>query len=344
MLSRIGYVLAALVVVAVALACLAWTALEPPALPVPPRGVVVIKDVTLVNPGLGRSAHVDITVRNGVIATIEPTTARASRSDIRCPGCFALPGLIDMDARFPVNARIGTDRSAAMVYLRHGVTTLRVTDPLTRDVVALRDAVSLGRVPGPRILPCAGANVRGGERASCGADLNLPDSSTPNADLSAITRTAVEQHAAYTPLLNPANRALVQSLFKAGVPIYAGSGRVGGWDLKHQMFQLSQMGATPEAVLVTATTSPGRFWSDATYGQIAIGLPADIVLYRSDPTVSLGNLETEETIVADGRVYSERELKTWCERYRRHFGGWLYQMMMFGRLHAPYVEGMKPVD
>ena len=40
-LSRIGYVLAALVVVAIALACLAWTALEPPALPVPPRGVAV---------------------------------------------------------------------------------------------------------------------------------------------------------------------------------------------------------------------------------------------------------------------------------------------------------------
>ncbi|HEX7759826.1 MAG TPA: hypothetical protein VF459_10005, partial [Caulobacteraceae bacterium] len=125
MLSRIGYALATALVALVALACLAWSLLVPPPYPMPPRGGVVIKDVTLVNPGLGRAAHMDITIRGGLIVAIAATTPEVSRNDLRCRGCFVLPGLIDMDARGPDRASLGADRAAALEALRGGVTMVR---------------------------------------------------------------------------------------------------------------------------------------------------------------------------------------------------------------------------
>ncbi len=92
----------------------------------------------------------------------------------------------------------------------------------------------------------------------------------------------------------------------------------------------AELGLTPEQALATATTAPGRFWKDQTHGVLAPGLPADLGLYRQDPTVSLDALESLALVVADGRPYPKADLDAWVARYREHFHGGLYEHVMAG--------------
>jgi len=129
------------------------------------------------------------------------------------------------------------------------------------------------------------------------------------------------------------DRAAVRSFFENGVTVYAGTDTLmpfvaPGAALLEELRNFSELGLAPEQALATATTSAGRFWKDAAYGRIEAGLPADLVLYRSDPSTSLDALDTLELVVADGRVYRKTELDAWVETYRRHFHGWLYTSVM----------------
>ncbi|HWA62439.1 MAG TPA: hypothetical protein VG939_13745 [Caulobacteraceae bacterium] len=319
MLSRLGYGLATLLVVALALACVAWAALEPPALPVPPKALVVIRDVTLVNPGLGRSEHVDITVRDGVIAAIGPAGGKATRADLRCDGCYALPGLIDMSGRVRPDGHVGDERNEALLYLAHGVTAVRDPDAFDRPAAAVRDAIAEGRYPGPRILSC-----QDGRPGACRGELDMPTPPGDEAGRRALAQVALQRQAAYAPHLAAASGAgraeFVRALFRSGTPIYAaGSSASPGASLHAELRAFKALGASDEGALVTATTSPGRYWPETTYGQIAIGLPADLVLYRRDPTRDLTALDSLAYVIAAGRAYPAAQLAAWTARYRRHF-------------------------
>jgi hypothetical protein len=154
MLKSIVRVLAVLIVVAIGSAVLVWRGLEPPKLPVPPRGGITVKDVTLINPGEGRIAHADIRIEDGVIRSIAPATPGRSESDVRCDGCFALPGLIDMHAHLPPRAAIGNERLFALLFLANGVTTIREMGSSDGAAYAIRDEIQAGEYPGPRVISC----------------------------------------------------------------------------------------------------------------------------------------------------------------------------------------------
>jgi imidazolonepropionase-like amidohydrolase len=315
-LSRLGYWVGTAIVIVLAGACLYWAFLQPPAVRTPRReGVTVIKDVTLVNPGLGRSPHVDIYIRDGVIAAIGPTTARRSRDDLVCAGCYALPGLIDMGATLTAAAHVGDERRSALKLLASGVTAVRETGPAPEPA---HDAIAAGRYPGPRLLPCQ-SHV--GASARCASELALPAAPADPGAVAELVRASMSRQAAYAPRLaaatpDPKRDGLVRALFRAGAPIYAAGAAPDGESLVRELRAIVALGATPEGALVTATTSPGRFWSETTYGQVAIGLPADIVLYRADPTTNLDHLASRQVVIADGRIYPMATLQAWVERYR----------------------------
>jgi imidazolonepropionase-like amidohydrolase len=128
-------------------------------------------------------------------------------------------------------------------------------------------------------------------------------------------------------------RVLLRALFRAGAPVYAGTDTLmpfvaPGAALKQEVRAFAELGLTPEQALVTATTAPGRFWKDRTYGRLAVGLPADVVLYRADPTRSLDALDAIDTVIADGRPYPKVQLDAWVASYSDHFHGWLYRHVM----------------
>jgi hypothetical protein len=138
--------------------------------------------------------------------------------------------------------------------------------------------------------------------------------------------------------------ALIRALHAAHATLYAGTDTLmpfvaPGAALHEEIRNFAGLGFTAEQALATATTAPGRFWKDRSYGRIAVGLPADLLLLRDDPTRALDALETIDTVIADGRIYPKAQLDAWVERYRAHFHAWLYESVMHalvGTLAARY--------
>lgn len=471
MLARIAVkTILALALTMAGAAALVWTELQPPDLPTPDKTAFTIKDVTLINPGETRAKRVDISVVNGIIRAIRPTSAAANIAELRCADCFALPGLMDMHAHMPPLAAVGNERLFSLLFLANGVTTIREMGSADGGAYRIRDAIAAGDYPGPRVISCGRvldgdpptrdnnivvrtpaeglAEVRNavahgarciklynmlkrevvlaiaGEAKRLGvpivahvphsvslldapyiADIQhftgVPEPAAParvgiddysNADfanltdarIKAVVAAALRQGTIHTPALinedvrrtlgdprmfppNPElgvlpsfwtrawhsiwsapntgpnfaiyegfrtrERALLKAMFEANVTIYAGTDTLmpfvaPGAALHDELRNFAAVGRTPEQALITATASPGRFWRDRTFGRIAVGLPADIVLYRSDPTQSLDALEDIDTVVADGRIYPRKTLDGWVARYRAHFHSPHYETVM----------------
>jgi imidazolonepropionase-like amidohydrolase len=467
---RIVRVLAILLAVLAATAAGVWIGLQPPALPVPPRGSFTVKDVTLVNPTADRREHVDVRIEAGVIRAVEPTVPGHGPGDVVCAGCTALPGLMDMHAHLPPRAAVGNERLFALLFLANGVTTIREMGSADGAAYTIRDAIEAGEHPGPRVVSCGRvldgdpptrpnnvvlrapeegrAAVREAARhgARCiklynmlardvvlaiadeaaraglpivahvphsvslteagyvadvahftgvpipsdpalrGRDdyLNADFANVSDARIAEVVAAALRLGTVHTPAVineearrtladeerwppDPQlallpdfwrtvwhgiwiapnrgakertyedylerERALLRALFRAGAPVYAGTDTlmpfvVPGAALREEIRNFAELGLTAEQALATATTSPGRFWKDRQYGRVDAGLPADLVLYRADPTRSLDALDAVDTVIADGRVYPKALLDAWLERYREHFHGWLYRHVM----------------
>jgi cytosine/adenosine deaminase-related metal-dependent hydrolase len=122
---------------------------------------------------------------------------------------------------------------------------------------------------------------------------------------------------------------MVAALFRAGVRIHAGTDvgnpfLVPGASLHEELHQLVAAGLTPEEAWLTATRWPGEFLHQPGLGTVAPGAPADLLLFREDPTRDLEALATLEAVVADGRLYSREALDEALEASQRVYRGWLY--------------------
>ncbi len=64
------------------------------------------------------------------------------------------------------------------------------------------------------------------------------------------------------------------------------------------------------------------------YGRIEPGAPAELVIFREDPTRSLDALDTILGVVRDGRLYTREMLDDQLDRYRNHFENSLYEALL----------------
>ena len=95
-------------------------------LTVPPAHRLIFNDVTVINPGRDTTPQQTVTIASGRIASITGADPTPKTSEtMACRGCFVLPGLIAMPVHFP-NAP--EHRLFALLFLAHGVTTVRDTD------------------------------------------------------------------------------------------------------------------------------------------------------------------------------------------------------------------------
>jgi len=150
--------IATVVVLAAAAAVLYWM-LQPPApLPVPDRGVI-IDHVTVIQPGEGRRADQTLAVSDTTIDAIAPSDGATGPY----AGMYVLPGLINMHAHHPPqNIPVARDLFP-LLFLMHGVTAVRdAGDVDGKTVLSLREAITKGAMPGPRIFAC-GPFVEGTE-------------------------------------------------------------------------------------------------------------------------------------------------------------------------------------
>ena len=129
-----------------------YASLRPlPAAPAPPQGAF-FSDVTLIEPGVGRSEHRSLRVEGERIAEIGPAQSAA---DDAFRGAYLLPGLNDLHVHFAPTAIPAQTELFALLLLRHAVTGVRDAGDI--DGTASEPARRIGadaRFPGPRVLAC----------------------------------------------------------------------------------------------------------------------------------------------------------------------------------------------
>jgi imidazolonepropionase-like amidohydrolase len=124
----------------------------------------------------------------------------------------------------------------------------------------------------------------------------------------------------------------VRALHAAGARVYAGSDVlnpfvVPGESLHRELALLVEAGLTPEEAWVAATSAPGELLGRRglpNLGVLVPGAPADLLVFREDPTRDLAALASLEAVIADGRLYSREALEEQLARYRAYADGWLF--------------------
>ncbi len=127
-------------------------ALVPPVVPVPPKQDRVISYVTVLNPGKPLLPNQTIEIRGGVITAIRP--AIASDPAPMCEGCIVMPGLIDSHVHFPPALLPGNQEIFALMYLAHGVTSVRDVGQADGSVPDLAARLNAGELAGPHMYRC----------------------------------------------------------------------------------------------------------------------------------------------------------------------------------------------
>ena len=422
--------------------------LRPPPFEPPERGAV-LADVVVVEPGRSRAEHQTIRVSDGRIVAIEP--AGAGSTD-EFAGSYVLPGLVDMHVHHPPDTLLGDVELFGLLFLAHGVTTVRDTGNFDGAVLASRRRVRRGESVGPRTFACGPildgdppvwpgsrvvatpedgrAAVR--ELARDGVDCikvydhverpvldaihdaaesaGLPvvghvprgigfrearlddvqhltgvleegETELSESRLRSVITTSLVLDTAHTPTLttwertarladyeqlrdDPAARVLPRSfrdvlwdpahdprfrhrtpeqwrssreapenarrvtrrLREAGVRLLLGTDTMvpfvfPGSSLHDEMREFEKVGFTPEEIWEMATVRAGEALREPLLGRIVPGAPADLLVFRADPTVDLSHLESLEAVVADGRLYRIADLREALARRRIHFEG-----------------------
>ena len=106
---------------------------------------------------------------------------------------------------------------------------------------------------------------------------------------------------------------VVRGLHETGVILLAGTDlgtpfQVPGISLHDELSLLVKAGLSEMDALQAATRNPARAFGLVDQGTIERGMRADLVLLDANPLVSIENIRTVRTVVANGRVYDRREL------------------------------------
>ena len=125
----------------------------------------------------------------------------------------------------------------------------------------------------------------------------------------------------------------VRKLHDGGVAIHTGSDTlvafvVPGASLHRELRLLVDAGLRPEAALALSTRDSAQFLGVPRLGELAPGAPAELLIFRDDPTRSLDALDSLAGVVRDGRLYPRAALDAQLARYRSHYDGALYDAIV----------------
>jgi imidazolonepropionase-like amidohydrolase len=140
---RLGVASAGAVMVA-----LVTTTLWPPQAAVPSPSERILDHVTLMTPGVGHLRNQRLVVAEGRIESIEPSAASDTAQR------YVLPGLIDMHVHLPPRLAPGLVDLFGLLFLAHGVTTVREVGSLDDQGFEVARQFANGERAGPRVFGC----------------------------------------------------------------------------------------------------------------------------------------------------------------------------------------------
>jgi imidazolonepropionase-like amidohydrolase len=215
MVRRIGvWLLGIFGALALAMLFGAWMLL-PPDVSAPPRSVRMIAKVAIWNPGEPLQPDQTIIVKDGHITEIRPS--RPDDDPPICPGCIAMPGLIDAHVHTPPKLAIGNQRLFSLLYLKYGVTSVRDMGQTDDSIASLQTDIAAGRIAGPRMYRCG--PVLEGERPSWPSALSVVDAAQAVSTVKRLKAQGASCIKTYTGLSQAAFDAAAAEAMRQGLPL-----------------------------------------------------------------------------------------------------------------------------
>jgi imidazolonepropionase-like amidohydrolase len=113
-------------------------------------------------------------------------------------------------------------------------------------------------------------------------------------------------------LLRAMNQGGVQILFGTDSPQQFS---VPGFSIYREMQRMLQAGMTPAEILRTATANAGEYFKDKdTFGMVAPGHRADLVLLKANPLEDIANVSQQAGVMVRGRWLPEGEIQSRLRR------------------------------
>ena len=143
----------AMVIAVLGVVGVAWFQLQPPERAVVPQrpNAFTLANVTIIEPGLERLSNKTITIEHDLIVEVRDATDSERNTQTK----YVLPGLIDSHIHQPLTLG-GLPDYFALLYLKHGVTSVRYTGHTDTGYEVERHGqrIAEGLLPGPRVFSC----------------------------------------------------------------------------------------------------------------------------------------------------------------------------------------------
>ena len=98
-------------------------------------------------------------------------------------------------------------------------------------------------------------------------------------------------------------------MYKAGVPIVAGTDEISGFTLQRELELYVKAGITPAQVLQIATWNGAKYTrTTADRGSVTVGKRADLILVDGDPTVNIADIRKVALVIKQGKAYYPSEI------------------------------------
>ena len=125
------------------------------------------------------------------------------------------------------------------------------------------------------------------------AEFDIPDDAT-----------AMRYNKSYDKMVN-----FVGRMYRAGVPIVAGTDDLPGFALQRELVLYVQAGMTPAQALQVATRNGAKYSRTLDdRGTIAVGKRADLVLFDGDPTANIADVRKVALVIKNGEAYYPAEI------------------------------------
>lgn len=214
-MKKILFLLAGVGCAAVVVALAMAKALEPPALPVPGSRDLVVRNVTLVEPG-GRSLPGrSLRVEAGRIESLDAGDVPSSAPDLE--GLHVAPGWIDLHVHYPPGVAVGNAKLWSLLFLAHGVTSVRETGSADGSIFAVRQAIERGETPGPRIFACG--PMLDGDPPSFPSNRVLVSAEEARRAVAEVARAGADCIKVYNMLGAEVLAAIVDAAAERGLPV-----------------------------------------------------------------------------------------------------------------------------
>jgi len=125
----------------------------------------------------------------------------------------------------------------------------------------------------------------------------------------------------------------VKRMHDAGVEVHTGTDSmvafvVPGASLHRELRLFVDAGFTPEEALAISMHESAEYLGVPNVGMLQPGAPAELLIFREDPTQNLEALATLAGVVRDGRLYTREVLDAQYDRYHDHFDAPLFNAIV----------------